>query len=280
MSRRRLVAVLACALLAGVAAAEETTTRLEIIELRHRLYEDLQPLIEPLLDAGATLTGSGDKLILRTSPANLAEIRAALEVLDVRAARLRVSVSHTRLDDAAWDAYGIDATVAGGDGGLAIGHPPGGPETSVRARIARTQGRDEGTQVQSVLTTDGASAWIADVAARPQPYAESGWTAYGPVVRQGIEWQEAQSGFFVTPRLRGDEVDVEIASQRERHSADGSGGLTTSAVDTVVSGRLGTWLPLGGTAETTAGAQGEIIAHTRRQANTHTGIWLRVDRLP
>ncbi len=282
MRRRRALTVLtlAGALLAGAPAAEEGAGQLEVIGLRHRLYEELRPLIEPLLEPGATLTGSGEKLVVRTSPVNLAEIRAALDAFDVQAARLRVSVSHTRRDDAAFDAYGIDAAVAGDKGGLAIGHPSGGPGIAVDARIARTHGRDEGTQVQSVLTMDGASAWIADVDARPRPYTEGRFTPYGPVIQQGIEWQEAQSGFYVTPRLHGDGVEVEVSSQRQRFAHDNGGRLATSGVDTVVSGRLGEWLPLGGTAETTAGAQGELLAHTRREAHTHTGIWLRVDRLP
>lgn len=277
MTRLAAALAFACALLATMTVR---AAGLEVIELRHRLYDELRPLLEPLLEPGATLTGSGDKLILKTSPGNLAEIRAALAALDVQVARLRVSVSHARLDDAAWDAYGVEAGVAGERGGVAIGRPPGGPGIAVDARIARTHARDEGTQLQSVLTMDGGSAWIADVDARPQPYVEGRYTPYGPLVQQGIEWQEAQSGFYVTPRLRGDEVEVEISSQRQAFAEDNGGRLATSGVDTVVTGRLGEWLPLGGTAETTAGADGELIAHTRRQANTHTGIWLRVDRLP
>lgn len=279
---RRVLAALALAGLlgAGPLPAADDDAELTVIRLEHRLFEELRPLLEPLLEPGATLTGSGDRLIVRTSPANLAELRAALAAFDTRAQRLRVSVSHARIDDSAWDGYGIDAAVGDRDGGLAIGRPPGGPDAAVEARIARTHGRDEGAQVQSVLTMDGASAWIADVDARPQPYVEGRWTPYGPDVQQGLDWREAQSGFYVTPRLRGDEVQVEISSQQQRFARDDDGRLATSGIDTVVTGRLGEWLPLGASLETSAGSRGELLAHTRRRADTHTGLWLRVDPVP
>lgn len=277
-----MLAALALAglLVAGPLPAEDGGAELTVIRLEHRLYDELRPLLEPLLEPGATLTGSGEQLIVRTSPANLAEIRAALAAFDRRAQRLRVSVSHARIDDGAWDGYDIGAAVSGRDGGLAIGRPPGGPDAAAEARIARTQGRDEGAQLQSVLTVDGASAWITDVDARRQPYVDGRWTPYGPDAQQSLDWREAQSGFYVTPRLRGDEVQVEISSQQQRFAQDDGGRLATSGVDTVVTGRLGEWLPLGGTAETSVGMQDEIIARTRRQANTHTGVWLRVDLAP
>ncbi len=260
--------------------AEDTAQRLEIIPLQHRLFDEIRPLIEPLVEAGGTLTGSGNQLILRASPANIADIRAALAALDRRAQRLRVTVSQARVADSAYDSYGIDASTGGRNARLDIGHPPGGPGPTLDARIARTHGRDEGTQVQSVLTVDGGSAWIEVVDARPQPTLSQQWTPYGPVVQQGLEWQDARSGFYVTPRLRGDEVQVEVSAQQQRFAQDNAGSIAAAAVDTVVSGRLGEWLPLGGTAEVTAGGQGEIIAHTRRREHAHTGYWLRVDLAP
>lgn len=271
-------------LLAGALPAQDASPRLDIIPLRHRLASELIPLLEPLLEPGGTLTGSGDQLIVKASPANLEQIRQALTALDQRQQRLRVSVSQSRIDDSAYDHYGIDIATGGRDAGLTIGQPPGGPGpssgTGINARIARTQGRDEGGSVQSILTLDGQSAWVNTADERPQPYLNQTFTPYGVVVQEGLGWRSAQSGFFVTPRLRGDEVQIEISSQQQRHAGDNSGGIATSGVDTVVTGRLGEWLPLGGTAQTTAGAQGEIIAHTRRQTHAHTGFWVRVDIEP
>lgn len=268
------------ALLAFACGAQPDVQTLEIVPLQHRDYTEIRPLIEPLLAPGATLTGSGSQLILRTTPANLADLRRAIAALDTRQQRLRILVSQSRINDSAFDSFGIDARLQDGDAGIAIGNPPGGPGHSVSARIARTHGQAEGDNLYSVLALDGQPAFVDTGEARPQPYVSQQWGPYGGIVQGGVDFAQTRSGFYVTPRLRGDEVTLEVASQREDFARDGAGSITTSGVDTVVNGRLGEWLPLGGVAETTAGDQSGLIAHTRRRDNTHTGYWVRVDLVP
>jgi len=268
------------ALLAFACTAQPGGQALEVVTLQHRDYTEIRPLIEPLLAPGATLTGSGSQLILRATPDNLADLRRAIAALDTRQQRLRVSVSQTRINDSAFDSFGIDVRLRDGDAGIAIGTPPGGSRNSVDARIARTHGQGEGANLYSVLTLDGQAAFVDTGEARPQPYVTQQWGPYGGIVQGGVDYVQTRSGFYVTPRLRGGHVTLEVASQREDFTRDGAGGITTSGVDTVVSGRLGEWLPLGGVAETTAGDQSGLIAHTRRRDNTHTGYWVRIDLVP
>jgi hypothetical protein len=275
-----LLAGLALALsLAGSPAAEDGQT-LEILETRHRLYDELRPLLEPLLAPGGTLTGSGSRLIVRTTPSNLVELRRAVAALDTRAQRLRISVSTSRIADGAFDAYALGARVDGAQGGVAVGTPPGGPGDEATARIARTQGRDEGTNLHSVLTLDGQTAFVDTGKANPQAWYSTQWGPYGGAAQAGVDYVEARSGFRVTPHLRGDQVEVEVAAQREDFARDGSGGLSIGGVDTRLSGPLGTWLPLGGTAQSTAGDQRAIVAHTRRRDNVQSGYWIRIDLVP
>ncbi len=268
------------ALLACACAAEPAGQVLEVVPLRHRDYTEIRPVLEPLLAPGATLTGSGSQLILRTTPDNLAELRQAIAALDTRLQRLRISVAQTRINDGAFDSYGVDARLQGGDAGVTIGTPQAGPGSALDARITRTHGQDEGSNLYSVLALDGQAAFIDTGEARPQPYINQHWGPYGGGVQGGIDYVETRSGFHITPHLRGEGVTLEIASQREDFARDGAGDITTSGVDTVVSGRLGEWLPLGGVAETTAGDQSGLLAHTRRRDNAHSGYWVRVDLVP
>ncbi len=272
--------LLALALGGLIAASPAQDGRLEIIPLQHRLVDELRPVLEPLLEPGGTLTGSGNQLILRTSPANLAELKQAVAALDIRLQRLRISVSQSRIEDSAFDSFGIGASVQGQHGGLAIRRPPGGPGVALDARMARTHGHDEGGDVRMVLTTDGQRAFVNTGEAQPTPYSNQTFTPYGPVIQHGIAYQQTSSGFYVTPRLRGDSVTLEIASQLERFARDGSGAIASSGVETTVTGRLGEWLPLGSAAETTAGEQTGIVAHTRRRQHVHAGFWVRADLVP
>src|SRR5262249_47894702 len=86
--------LLTLAVVTGQAAGQGS---LEIIPLRHRTADQVLPALRPLLEPGATLTGQGTQLIVRTSPGNLAELRRALDEIDRPLRRLQVSV---RFDDA------------------------------------------------------------------------------------------------------------------------------------------------------------------------------------
>src|SRR4029077_13894347 len=92
-------AVFSISLLIAVVVAGETAAQgsLEIIPLRHRTADQVLPALRPLMEPGATLTGQGTQLIVRTSPANLAELRRALGELHRPLRPLQISV---RFDDA------------------------------------------------------------------------------------------------------------------------------------------------------------------------------------
>src|SRR5438309_9824061 len=90
-------ALIRFAVLMLVASAAMAQNALEIITLRHRTAEQVLPSLRPLLEPGATLSGQGNQLFVRASPANISDLRLALEVLDQRQRRLLISV---RLDDA------------------------------------------------------------------------------------------------------------------------------------------------------------------------------------
>jgi len=65
---------------------------LEVIDLRHTTAEQVLQALRPLLEPGGVLTGQRSQLIVRTSPANLVELRRALETLDAPARRLVIAV--------------------------------------------------------------------------------------------------------------------------------------------------------------------------------------------
>src|SRR3954470_13525753 len=82
---------------------------LEIIPLKHRTLDQMLPVLQPLLEPGATLTGQSGQLIVRTSPQNLVEIRQALDTIDQSSRRLQILV---RFDDAS-DSASRDLAASG-----------------------------------------------------------------------------------------------------------------------------------------------------------------------
>jgi len=176
MNRSDLVRLVCACFAAWLASQAVAQQALEIIPLRHRTVEQVLPALQPLVEPGGTLSGARGQLFLRASPANVAEIKRALEAIDRPARRLEVSV---RFDDAlARERRGIDAAGSVGRDGARIGI------TAEDARRAATERVDQRLQV-----LEGSHAFILA----------------GP---------DLGTGFEVVPRIAGAEVVLEILHQR------------------------------------------------------------------
>ena len=66
-------------------AAQAQQQVLEVITLGYRQAEEVIPMLRPLLAPGGTLTGMNNRLVVRTTPANLAEIKQVLGAVDSQA---------------------------------------------------------------------------------------------------------------------------------------------------------------------------------------------------
>lgn len=86
-------------LLALFAPAVFAQVTLEVISLRHRTADQVIPILRPLLEPGGALSGQFNQLIVRTSPGNLAQIRAALDAIDRPIRRLVISVRFDTAQD-------------------------------------------------------------------------------------------------------------------------------------------------------------------------------------
>jgi hypothetical protein len=231
------------ALLGAVAFPGSGQQALEIIPLRHRTVEQVLPVLRPLLEPGATLTGQRGQLIVRTSPDNLAHLRQALAAIDRPLRRLQISVRFqeaTRSED--------QEIAAGGR----IGHR--GARIDVYARDAQGAGAERVDQRIQVL--EGGRAHIMAGQTTPLP---------------GGVW-DTGTGFEAVPRLAGDTVLLDIAPQKQ--SLEGQQRMATT-----VSARLGEWFEVG-TAVSQAAREDRGIASRSRSASTASQrIWLKVEEL-
>jgi hypothetical protein len=248
------------AVLIGLAASAGAQNSLEIIALRHRTAEQVLPSLQPLLEPGGTLSGQGTQLFVRTSRANLAELRRALDSVDRPARRLQISVRYDQDNDAA--ARSIDASGRISNRGSNV---------EVRAQESRSQG---GERVdQRVQTIDGGRATILTGASRPASQRQFIQTPVGVVSQQVTVVQETTSGFQVVPRLVGDTVQVEIVQQRENPGS-------YQRASTAASGRLGEWFELGQVAMGARRDERGIASANQASGGETRRVWIRVDELP
>lgn len=194
---------------------------LEVIDLRHTTAEQVLPALRPLLEPGGVLTGQRNQLIVRTSPANLAELRRALETLDAPARRLVILVRFS--GESATERTEFAAGVRDG-------------RIEARARQERFAGAERVDQRIQVL--EGRRARIATGARRPLE------------LRDGTLIQDIATGFDVIPRLAGDTVLLEIAPQRAVAGTVARGSVQVQRASSTIRARLGDWVELAGVEET------------------------------
>ncbi|MGQ0545858.1 MAG: secretin N-terminal domain-containing protein [Betaproteobacteria bacterium] len=214
---------------------------LEIITLRHRTAEQVVPALRPLLEPGGTLSGQRNQLIVRTSPANLADLRLALEALDRPARRLLISV---RFDESRDAAVGrIEASGSLSDRGSRF---------ELRAQESRTASGERVDQRVQVL--EGSRVVI--YSGRSRPVRQRIHTPGGVVPQEVTVVHDPATGFEVVARLTGRGVQLDILGQSGSQQASSS-----------VEAALGQWIHLGSTA-------GAAAYRSELQQ-----VWLKVEEL-
>ena len=112
----------ACFLLAGAVLAQPVAADygLTIIPLRHRPAEQIVPSLRPMVEQGGAISSMGDKILLRVSPGNLAELRAAITALDTPLRRLVVSVRQGEVRESSGSGVGVDGRLVPGNSRVII----------------------------------------------------------------------------------------------------------------------------------------------------------------
>ncbi len=241
---------------------------LEILQLRNRSAEKVIPILRPLLEPGGVLTGQGYQLIVRTSPKNLAEMRAVLDSIDWPPRRLVISVRQ-----------GATAEEMRRSAGARVDLRPG--DSRVDVRIADSRSASDQRIDQRVQALEGGRTTIGSGESRPLQQRQVFRSPDGRVVRETTTViQQASTGFEVVPRLSGDTVHLEIAPKREGFVSGGApGAIESQRVATTVSGRLGEWIDLGGTSSSSARSGSGILSAGESRASGTSSTWVNVKEL-
>ena len=231
--------------------AQET---LEIIPLESRQAEDVIPIIRSLLGRNGTVSGMRDQLIVRASPRKLREIKSLLEKIDAQLKNLRITMkqgSRSQLNKLEQE---IEAVVPIGEAGRVILNPGNkdsegliiGSETkngSIRGRFLQRKSSLDEMDTQVVTTLEGNAAAIYFTRQIPFKETRSFSTGNKTTQLESTRFKNVRSGFMVLPRIRGDQVILEISPQQSRII---NGEIETVGLSTVLRGQIGEWIELGG----------------------------------
>ena len=242
---------------------------LEIISLKHRSAEQLLPQLAPFVESGGTLSGANDRLFLRASGRNQAEIRKLVAALDTPLRRLMITVRQ-----------GGSSSGEAGGGGATARIEIGGEGTDIggRARIYRSDRRSQRDIQQQVQTVDGGRAAILVGESLILPLRQVVMTPAGVVVSESLVQRDLGTGFVAVPRLNGERVTLEISP---RDDAPGAlpGSVNSQRLVTTVSGRLGEWIELGAAARAQSDSSAGLAVYGTRSASRQRQLLLKVDEL-
>lgn len=257
-----LTVILACWLTLAVAQQE-----LEIIELKGATVDRVLPVLRPLLEPGATLSGMNNQLFLRASARNRQEIRQALAAIDRPARQLVIRVANQRgADDSA-------RGVAGG-GQVVLGSTN---RANVEARVWDSRSVSSDNSSQMVRASEGGAAFINVGRSLPVPMRQLVFGPGGAVVSETLVYRDIGQGFYAVPRVNGNRVTLDISQQAD--SAGQRGSVDTQRLNTTVSGRLGEWIELGGTGQQGGRQQNGAFELSTREMRDQRSIWLKVEEV-
>jgi len=269
-------------------AAQAQQQVLEVITLGSRQADDVIPLLRPLLAPGGTLTGTSNRLIVRTSPANLAELKQVLAVMDSRPRQLVISVRQGSVAEAARVSASISGSVGvGNNAQVTVPAPPGArrdPGVVVQGDRSRIEGRalngasgQDSSVTQTVQVLEGNSAFIRAGQSVPVTSTQTNRTPGGNQITQSTDFVNAETGFYATPRVNGDGVTIEISTARDRVRNPGTAAANIQRARTVVSGRLGEWIAIGGSSESVERTRSELLSQRRDSLRDERTIMLKVE---
>jgi type II secretory pathway component GspD/PulD (secretin) len=275
--------------LASIAAHAQSTV-LEVIPLHYRMAEEVIPIIQPMLAREGSVSGFQGQLVVRTTPANLEEIKRILASLDSAPRQLVITVREETDVDRSRSSAEVSGSVGGDHGRVTI---PGSGDTRggnvvlrdgddrLRVNVLEGSGNERDRSEQTVRVMEGREAFVRVGQSVPVRERQVQRTVVGGrVVEQvveGAQYRDIASGFYVLPRVSGDRVTLDVSSQRESLSRRSAGNVNVQSLVTTVSGRLGEWMEIGGVGQDASGQQAVLLGRTSTTSRDNRRVLLKVE---
>jgi type II secretory pathway component GspD/PulD (secretin) len=275
--------LLGLVLLVSTVQADSITT----IKLSNRPAEEIIPIVKPMLGSEDAITGQGYKIFLRSSPQTLAQVKEMIDALDIAAKTLQISVfqGSTRGLSALGISGGIQ--VESGDASVDIGTSAnknsngGGSITystnngSGNINSTTTRMRLEDNPIHQIRVTEGTEAYIETGEQIPY-FSGTNWIVPEAFVG-GIEYKDVTTGFYVLPRIHGDNVTLQVSPFKNSQGNSRAANIETQNANTTLTGRIGEWLLIGGVTEQLKRVQRGTGSYSSTQSRNNESIWIKAD---
>jgi type II secretory pathway component GspD/PulD (secretin) len=256
-TRTLAIALVLAVLAAGSGLVLAADLQIRVIELKHRSADDLIPVVRPLLGIDGAVSGDGQRLIVRDESATLDDIERVVRAIDVPRRNLRITVRQTTAED--------------------VRRGGAGPSQEGGARIVRRYSTGQGAFEQHLQVLDGETAYIEIGKSIPDTTLFVELAGPHLQLAQGVVYREVTTGFAVSPRLHGEEVELAISPRLSFVTDRGMQIVEFHEMASRVRVRLGEWVDIGGTMNGADVVSQNILRTWRTGSNASRTVLLRVD---
>jgi len=258
----------------------------EIIVLKYRTAEQLIPMVQPLVGRDGAVTGMQNKLIVRTTPSRMKDVKQVIASLDTQPRKLMITVRQNVARETLEQEASVYGTAGGSHGRIRLPETPteggvkvevGGGRNRVGGKVVSTRDIEDSRDTQRIQVLEGNQAFIR--AGQSVPYTTQTVIQNGRhvTVTEGTTYRDVTSGFYVVPRISGDQVTLEINPQRNTVGSGGAVNIQQAA--TTIAGRLGEWIELGGVGGQSASSGSGTVYSTRSTSMDNRTIFVKVEEV-
>jgi len=271
-----------CSLLLSVPVAAE----MQIFELQHRSAGELAEIVRSVVSENARVAAHQNTLVVRTDPAELAEIARLVADYDRAQSMLRITIDQGARTDSQGQDVGAAVLVRNDSVKIGLGSPRGPEDDSIFVSSGDARGgihgRDaqiiENRQIsQSIAVLEGYPASIS--VGRAIPFTSElryYWNRH-PHYVAATEYVNVDTGFEVIPQIQGEMVQLEIQPFMAFLGTDNPQQIVFHELSTRVRIPLGVWYDLGGQNSSLSSLGREILKTGSRSDKTGNTIRVRVD---
>jgi len=257
---------------------------IETIDLHYRASDEIIPLVKPMLTSDASITGTGYKLIIKSTPENIEQIKNLLQELDRDPNQLviQVAINNQRDMNRAGGSVSVQAQDNGNSVGIGGGSAGAQTQTNTTnsrikydARIFDSSENRDQPVAQTVRVSEG--YWATIHTGQSVPIVNRFANPDGTVT-ETLTYRNVTSGFRVMPRTHGDQVTLTIMPQNDTVDSAHPGSINVSGLETTITGKIGEWIHIGGTSEQGSSTSSGIAYRSRVRETNQNQIWLKVER--
>lgn len=290
--RRLLLAALVTTFwIASAPPVHAAEPELRVIALKHRLADEVVPVVRPLLAPGESVNGMDSRLIVRASSRTFAQIEQVLAQIDTARRNLRIQVRHAGESEHRRESQGVTGDVRRGNTrvvvnnansgtGVTVGGTGPGGVVQLHSERRITSTRDNSTQHLTVLDGGRAYLRVGESIPQVQPFLVLVGGRLG--VATGIQYYDVTTGFEVEPRIVNEasfpeRIQLTVTPRLAFRGSQGAQTVNFQELRTVVTVNAGEWVDLGGAVESTNEVNRQILSAHRNIGSADSRFMIRVD---